>query len=128
MLAIVLSVLAFDSYFLSSLHSLAANLSELPRIVIFTITSMIAGYLSASQKSTTELLRMACDELAAKVQESESVTKALQTQNVERERRETALQHAQARLGHVTLNTALGGPAASISQEVNQPMDPSRKL
>jgi K+-sensing histidine kinase KdpD len=90
-LAIVLSVLVFDYYFLSSLHSLTANLCELPRIAIFTITSMIAGYLSASQKSTTELLRMALDELAAKAQVSESVTKALQTQNVERERCETAL-------------------------------------
>src|SRR5882724_8590831 len=35
LLAIVLSVLAFDYYFLPPIHSLLPNLNELPRLVLF---------------------------------------------------------------------------------------------
>ena len=122
LLAIALSVLAFDYYFLPPTHSLVPNLNELPRLVLFAIAALMVGLLSAAQRSTTESLRLARDDLAAKVQELKSVNEALHAENAERRRAEAALQKAQAELAHITRMTTMGELTASIAHEVNQPL------
>ena len=122
LLAIALSVLAFDYYFLLPTHSLVPNLNELPRLVLFAIAALMVGLLSAAQKSATESLRLARDDLAAKVQELNSANEALHAENAERKRAEAALQKAQAELAHITRMTTMGELTASIAHEVNQPL------
>ncbi len=122
LLAIALSVLAFDYYFLLPTHSLVPNLNELPRLVLFSIAALMVGLLSAAQRSATESLRRARDDLAAKVQELKSANEALHAENVERKLAEAALQKAQAELAHITRMTTMGELTASIAHEVNQPL------
>src|SRR6266478_4998876 len=122
LLATTLLVLAFDYYFLPPTHSLAPNLNELPRLVLFAIAALMVGLLSAAQRSTTESLRRARDDLAAKVQELKSANEALHAENAERKLAEAALQKAQAELAHITRMTTMGELTASIAHEVNQPL------
>ncbi len=122
LLAIALSVLAFDYYFLPTTHSLVPNMNELPRLVLFAIAALMVGLLSAAQRSTTESLRLARDDLAAKVQELKIANEALHAENAERKRAEAALQKAQAELAHITRMTTMGELTASIAHEVNQPL------
>src|SRR5258705_2343950 len=122
LLAVALSALAFDYYFLPPTHSLVPNLNELPRLVLFAIAALMVGLLSAAQRSATESLRLARDDLAGKVQELKSANEALHTENAERKRAETALQKAQAQRAHITRMTTMGELTASIAHEVNQPL------
>jgi len=122
LLAIALSVFAFDYYFLPPTHSLVPNSNELPRLVLFAIAALMVGLLSAAQRSATESLRLARDDLAGKVQELKNANEALHAENAERKRAETALQKAQAQLAHITRMTTMGELTASIAHEVNQPL------
>jgi C4-dicarboxylate-specific signal transduction histidine kinase len=122
LLAIALSVLTFDYYFLPPTHSVVPNLNELPRLVLFAIAALMVGLLSAAQRSTSESLRLARDDLAAKVQELKNANEALHAENAERKLAEAALQKAQAELAHITRMTTMGELTASIAHEVNQPL------
>ena len=84
LLAIALSVLAFDYYFLPPTHSLVPNSNELPRLVLFAIAALMVGSLSAAQRNATESLRLARDDLAGKVQELKNANQALHAENAER--------------------------------------------
>src|SRR5690242_10746497 len=61
-LAIALSTLAFDYYFLPPLDSLVVDLNQLPRLFIFVLSAVFVGSLSAAQKRTAESLRHARDD------------------------------------------------------------------
>jgi K+-sensing histidine kinase KdpD len=90
LLAITLSGLAFDYFFLPPVHSFAVNLTELPRLIVFAVAALLIGFIAASQRSVTESLRRARDDLATKVQELERTNKALHSENAERKRAESA--------------------------------------
>ena len=122
LLAVALSVFAFDYFFLPPTYSLVPNLNELPRLVLFAIAALMVGLLSAAQRSATESLRLARDDLAAKVQELKTANEALHAENAERKRAEAALQKAQAELAHVTRLTTMGELTASVAHEVGQPL------
>src|ERR1700757_5070845 len=62
LLATTLSVLAFDYYFLPPFNSLTPIHDELPRLVVFALSALFVGSLSATQRSATESLRRARDE------------------------------------------------------------------
>src|SRR3989442_11052522 len=81
LLAVALSVLAFDYFFLPPTYSLVPNLNQLPRLVLFAIAALMVGLLSAAQRSATESLRLACADLAAKVQELRTANEALPAEN-----------------------------------------------
>jgi C4-dicarboxylate-specific signal transduction histidine kinase len=120
--AVALSVLAFAYYFLLPTHTLAVNLNEAPRLVLFAASALVVGALAAAQRSATESLRRARDDLAEKVKELRRTNEALHTENAERMRAESALQKAQAELAHMTRLTTMGELTASIAHEVNQPL------
>jgi C4-dicarboxylate-specific signal transduction histidine kinase len=122
LLAIALSVLTFDYYFLPPTRSLLPNLNELPRLILFAISALVVGSLSAAQRSAAESLREARDTLAAKVEELRSTNDALQMEMAERNRTQQALHKAQTDLAHMTRLTTMGELTASIAHEVNQPL------
>jgi len=122
LLAVSLSLLAFDYYFVTPLFSLAMEIRELPRFIIFALSAFFVGLLSAAQRRATESLRDARDNLSRTVQELRNTNEALHTEIVEHEHAEAALQQAQADLAHVSRVTTMGELTASLAHEVNQPI------
>ena len=61
LLATAVSAFAFYYYFLPPIYSLDAKPGEIPRLVIFTVSALFVGSLSAAQRSVTESLRRARD-------------------------------------------------------------------
>jgi C4-dicarboxylate-specific signal transduction histidine kinase len=122
LLTTVLSILAFKYYYAMPLHSLAADVKEIPRIFVFALSALFAGLLSAAQRSATESFRRARDDLAGTVQALAASNEALRAESGERVRAEEALRNAQADLARVARLTTMGELAASIAHEVNQPL------
>jgi len=122
LLAIALSFLTFNYYFVAPLHTLIIDVKELPRVFVFVLTALFAGLLSAAQRRTTESLKRARDELSGTVQELKRTNEALQAENAERIRADEALRNAQADLARVARLTTMGELTASIAHEVNQPL------
>src|SRR6266481_1630826 len=121
-LATALSALAFYYYFLPPIYSLAAKPGEIPRLAVFMVSALFVGSLSAAQRSATELLRRARDDLKLTVQELRSTNEALQAESRERKRSEEELRQAQADLARVNRVTTMGELTASLAHEVNQPI------
>ncbi len=122
LLATALSVLAFYYYFLPPIHSLGAKPGEIPRLVIFMVSALFVGSLSVAQRSATESLRRARDDLRGTVQELQRSNEALQTESLERKHAEEARREAQAELARVSRMTTMGELTASLAHEVNQPI------
>jgi len=120
--ATALSSLAFDYYFLSPVYSLSAKPGEIPRLVIFTVSALFVGSLSAAQRSATESLKHARDDMKGIVDELQRSNEALQAESLERKHAEQALREAQADLARVSRVTTMGELTASLAHEVNQPI------
>jgi PAS domain S-box-containing protein len=76
--ATVVSVLAFDYFFLSPIHSLKLTLSDLPRLTLFAMAAVFVVGLIAVQRRTDESLRQSRAELQDKVRDLEKLNAALQ--------------------------------------------------
>src|SRR5258706_6587156 len=57
LLATVLSVLAFQYYFVSTNFSFAVEVAQIPRVILFALAAFFVGSLSAGQRRATEALR-----------------------------------------------------------------------
>src|ERR1700732_2682786 len=77
LVATALSSLAFDYFFLPPIYSLVAKPGEIPRLIVFTLSAVFVGALSAAQRSATESLKRTRDDLKEKVQELERSHEAL---------------------------------------------------
>jgi len=122
LLATALSGLAFYYYFLPPIHSWHAKPGEIPRLVIFMASALFVGSLSVAQRSATESLRRARDDLRGTVQELQRSNEALQTESLERKHAEESLRESQAELARVSRVTTMGELTASLAHEVNQPI------
>src|SRR6266481_1283175 len=91
LLAIAFSLLTFKYYFLPPIHSLELELTQLPRLVLFSLSGLFVASLSAAQKIAAESLRQARDDLQERSRELERINAALQAENIERKRAEDAL-------------------------------------
>ena len=120
--ATALSALAFYYYFLPPIDSLGAKSEELPRLAVFILSALFVGALSVAQRSATESLRRARDDLKETVQELQRSNEALQTESLERKHAEEARREAQAELARVSRVTTMGELTASLAHEVNQPI------
>ena len=120
--ATALSSLAFDYYFLPPIHSLVAKPGEIPRLIVFTLSAVFVGALSAAQRSATESLKRARDKLRVTLHELQKSHAALQAESLERKHAEEALREAQGDLARVTRVTTLAELTASLAHEVNQPI------
>jgi C4-dicarboxylate-specific signal transduction histidine kinase len=122
LLATALSALAFYYYFLPPIYSLGPKPGEIPRLAIFVVSAVFVGLLSVAQRSATESLRRARDDLRGTVQELQRSNEALQTEGLERKHAEEARREAQAELARVSRATTMGELTASLAHEVNQPI------
>src|ERR1700680_4653767 len=120
--ATALSSLALDYYCLHPIHSLVAKPDQIPRLIVFTVSALLVGALSAAQRSATESLRRARDDLKGTVEELQRSNAALQAESLERRHAEEALREAQADLARVSRVTTMGELTASLAHEVNQPI------
>src|SRR5258706_5508394 len=96
LLAILLSILNF-AYVLPPSHSLAVEISHLPRLLLFALLAFFVASMTAAQQSKAESLRRARDVLYETVQELKRTNVALQTENAERKRSEDALRQSEER-------------------------------
>ena len=122
LVATALSSLAFDYYFLPPIYSLVAKPGEIPRLIVFALSAVFVGALSAAQRSATESLKRTRDDLKEKVQELERSHDALYAESLERKHAEEALREAQGDLARVSRVTTMGELTASLAHEVNQPI------
>jgi C4-dicarboxylate-specific signal transduction histidine kinase len=122
LLSVALSILAFDYYYVAPLHSLLPAEKEVPRALIFSLSALFVGWLSATQRSTTEALRHTRDQLSETVQQLRSANEKLVAEDAERRRTAEELRQAQADLTRVSRVTAMGELTASLAHEVNQPL------
>ncbi len=98
LLATALSTLVFDYYFLAPLHSLAAKPAGIPRLIGFVGSLLIVGLLTSAQRSVTESLRRARDDLKVTVQELQNTNEALQAESRQRMSAEESLRRSESYL------------------------------
>jgi C4-dicarboxylate-specific signal transduction histidine kinase len=121
-LSVALSVFAFAWFFVPPLHTLSLSVDELPRTIIFALSAVFVGWLSAAQRASAESLRQARDQLRITVEQLREANETLKAEDAERRRAEEALRQMQADLTRVSRITAMGELTASLAHEVNQPI------
>lgn len=125
-LAVILSTLAVEYFFIPPIHSFGINQESLPVFIEFAASSAVIGWFSSWRKQAEAELQYARDELQLRVDERTAelrqTNEQLLTEMAERKRAEDAYFEAQAELARVTRMSAMGALAASISHEVNQPL------
>jgi PAS domain S-box-containing protein len=96
--ATALSIFAFNYYFLEPVYSFGLKPEEITRAVIFLLSALFVATLSAAQRSATESLRRARDDLKGTVQELGKTNEALQAESGERKDAEKKLRESEAYL------------------------------
>ena len=119
LLAVVLSELSIDYYFVEPLYTLDLGPKPISFLVVFGCLAVLTSWMSSKRKRAQEGLRQARDQLEIRVQER---TKELREANQSLRERAEALQQVQTELAHVTRVMTLGELTASIAHEVNQPL------
>jgi len=119
LLAVTLSLLAFDYYFLPPFYSFAVEWNATPRLILFAAAALMVALLAASQKSRTESLGRTRDDLAAKVQELNRTNEALHAENTERKLAKEKLQRSEAYLSEGQRLSHTGSWAWNVKMKEN---------
>ena len=98
LLAVALAALAFIHFAAAPGDFYGIASTEIPRIILFTIAGFFLIALSAAQRAAMNSLRRARDDREAAVLELAALNKALQAENAERQRAESALRRSEAYL------------------------------
>jgi PAS domain S-box-containing protein len=98
LLGVTVSALSLDYFFLTPTHSFYLASGQGLRLIIFIVPALIICFLTASQRSTTESLRLARDDLSGNLQELERTNKELRVENSERKLTQIELRRSQAYL------------------------------
>jgi two-component system sensor kinase FixL len=95
LLAVVLSTLALEYYFSPAVQTLASSGDSGPFILLFSLSGLIACWISVQRRKAEEALKEARDELEARVEEQTSdlrrASEGLRAEIAERKRGEEAL-------------------------------------
>jgi K+-sensing histidine kinase KdpD len=87
-LAVLLSTVAVDYFFMPPLHTFSLDIAYLPRLGVFGLSALLISWLTTKRKRAETSLRQAHDELEAKVTERtaalQQTNEALQTEIAER--------------------------------------------
>ena len=78
LLAVVLSAFVFYYSFLPPIDSLASKPDQIPRFIVFVVSALFVGALSAAQQIATESLRRARDKLNETVEELKNKNEEIQ--------------------------------------------------
>jgi PAS domain S-box-containing protein len=97
LLAMALAILLFKYFFVIPVYSLAVDINEAPRLLIFALSVVLVGLLAVAQRGAAESLRRARDQLSRTVRELETSNEALRVENSERNRVEQALRENEQR-------------------------------
>jgi PAS domain S-box-containing protein len=108
LLATALSAFTFYYFFLPPIHSLGAKPNEIPRLLVFMVSELFVGILSVAQRSATESLRRARDDLKVTVQDLQNSNEALEAESRERERAEESLRRSEGYLAEAQRLTHTG--------------------
>src|SRR3981081_4487622 len=98
LLASALSVLAFGYFYLLPINSLTLASSDLPRIVLFGIASLIIASVGAAQRKTAASLGRARDQLQGAVSDLKTLNEQLLRENAERKAAEQKTREAELEL------------------------------
>lgn len=125
-LAVLLSTLAVDRFFLpGGIHG-AINREDLPFLLAFVICAVVASWFSSWRTDIERSLKEARDLLEARVKERtfelERTNATLLVEMAERKRAQEAFSSAQAELAHVNRVMTIGELTASIAHELSQPL------
>jgi PAS domain S-box-containing protein len=84
LLAITLALLAFHYYLVPPINSFAwkhnlfaVGISELPRLMLFSVTSVFVAFMISAQRKATETLRRTGDDLRAAIDDQKRIEAAL---------------------------------------------------
>ncbi len=113
-LATSLSALAFYYYFLPPIHSLGPKPDEIARLIVFMLSALFVGSLSVAQRSATESLKRARDDLKVKVQEIQQANEVLQAESRGRTQAENQLRRSEAYLAEAQRLTQTGSFGWSV--------------
>ena len=108
LLATTLSALAFHYSFLHPTNLLGPQPREMPRLIMYIISNLLIGLLSAGQRTATESLRR--------------TNEALHVESRERKHAEEELRQTQSDLTRANRVSSMGELTASLAHEVNQPI------
>jgi C4-dicarboxylate-specific signal transduction histidine kinase len=104
----------------------ALTREEVPDMIVFVATALFISWLSGEQKRAKESLRLARDELDAKVRERTAELKRaneqLQSEIAERKSADAGLIRARTEIARIARITSMGELVASIAHELNQPL------
>src|SRR6266849_2036254 len=84
LLAITLALLAFHYYLVPPINSFtwkhdlfAVGISEVPRLILFSITSLFVAFMISAQRKATETLRRSRDDLQVAIEDQKRIEAAL---------------------------------------------------
>jgi C4-dicarboxylate-specific signal transduction histidine kinase len=119
LLAVVLSALSIDYFFVAPLYTFGLGPKHISFLVVFGFLAMLTSWMSSKRRKAEEGLKQARHELETRVEER---TAELRQANETLRERGEELQRVQTELAHVTRVMTLGELTASIAHEVNQPL------
>jgi PAS domain S-box-containing protein len=114
LLAMVVSSVCFDYYFVPPMYSLTVKPEEMPRLATFVVSALFVGALGAAERSATESLRRTRDYLAETVQALQTTNEALQAESRERMQIENRLRRSEGYLAQAQRLTHTGSFGWSV--------------
>jgi C4-dicarboxylate-specific signal transduction histidine kinase len=123
--AVLLSTVAVDYFFIPPERAFSVNAEDLPYLVAFIISALLAAWTSSTHRTAEVSLQIRGElelRVAERTAELERANAALRAEMAERKLAEATLRTTQSHLAHATRVSTMGELLASIAHEINQPL------